>query len=693
MQRITLLLLTALLVSSIAYNQRLLQVLTDANDSHPETVALNGNVIILGGDGMTIYDDETIVTRNYPNVGGVRLRGIYFGKTPLFRSEIYLTLANGDIRYLYRFNGTVFRRMTIPGTIVSSAIVFGDNLYILSQVDDIIKLFRYDGSTVTEIAGTALPITYGYKMFVGNNYLYLIAQGFDSREPSMAKRFNGITTSTIPYADFYGTLKDVLAIGETGRVYFIINSHIVYFDGTVATEINSSVGYDDAVIWRNELHFLTSTIMGRKMYRATGAILTEIVPAAGTTFFSTCNLVVYRDRIYTQIDYGSGNTEIMQYDGVSFLPLLPLPVVSSQTKLFLRDDDLIIQPYFIGARHAIEYNGSEFMTILAPKDFILTHYLNVSDCNYIWTSYTDMGFEDPYHWMFLKEAKDSCTPQPPPPPPPPLTAVMVIPEHFIDYDRIDLKFDGNDRGWCWNEVIFDWGTPPVCSIPPCPDPVYQIRFANPGGKIAWQENFTKPFKVPVPLKDNKPYIASIFSVNKEATQPLIVMDDNLVHKGITTIKLSMKPTSEYFNLSASTDKNIKIPLKVSLLNAKGKPIWEKEFIAPFYVDIADKVKEPGQTLFFTVPQGPKQSSESSVITSFNFYPNPAKGQLALEVKTGDKIVNTELTIASMQGEILLKKVIQAPFMNSVTLPPRKPGLYILKLKTGDEILTKLLWLE
>ena len=233
---------------------------------------------------MTIYDDETIVTRNYPNVGGVRLRPYTVGKTPVYRSEIYMTLSNGDIRYVYRFNGTVFRRIAVPGSMVSNCIVFGDNLYVLSQVGDIVKLFRYNGSTVTEIPGTALPVTYGYKMFVGNNYLYLFAQGFDSREPSMAKRFNGITTSTIPYADFYGTLKDVLAIGETGRVYFIINSLIVYFDGTVATEINNSVDYDNAVVWRNELHFITSTIMGKKMYRATGVILTEIVPPAGSYF-------------------------------------------------------------------------------------------------------------------------------------------------------------------------------------------------------------------------------------------------------------------------------------------------------------------------------------------------------------------------------------------------------------------------
>ncbi len=318
------------------------------------------------------------------------------------------------------------------------------------------------------------------------------------------------------------------------------------------------------------------------------------------------------------------------------------------------------------------------------------HYLNVSDCNFIWSSYTDMGFEDPYHWMFLKEARDSC---PPPPPPPPLTAVMVIPEHFIDYDRIDMKFDGNDRGWCWNEIIFDWGTPPICSIPPCPDPVYQVRFANPGGKIEWQQNFTKAFNITVPLKDNRPYIASLLSVSKDVTQPLIVMDDNLVHKGITTIKLSMKPTSEYFNISASTDKNIKIPLKVSLLNAKGKAIWEKEFIAPFYVDISDKVKEPGQTLYFTIPQTPKQVTESSVITAFNFYPNPARGQLALEVKTGDLTLTTEVTIASLLGEIVLKKNIRTPFTNSLTLPSCKPGLYILKLKTAEEVQTKLLWVE
>jgi len=692
MQRITLLLLTALLFSSIAYNQRLLQVLTDAPSSQPETVALNGDIIILQGEGVKIYDDETLVTRPYPTVGGARLRGFYFGKAPVFRSEIYLILGNDDTRYVYRFNGTVFRRISVPGTMVTNCVVLGENLYVLSQVGDIVKLFRYNGSTVSEMPGAELPITANYKMFVGNNYLYLFAQGYYAGDPNVAKRFNGSTASTIPYTDLYGTIKDVLAIGETGRVYFFINSLIVYFDGTVATEINNSVDYDHAVIWRNELHFITSTITGRKMYRATGAILSEILPPAGTTFYSSCNLAVYRDRIYTQLDDASGNTEIMQYDGVSFLSFLPLTGTfpTTQTRLFLRDDDLIIQPDFINSRRAIEYNGSEFITILAPKDFILMHYLNVSDCNFLWSSYTDMGFEDPYHWTFLKEARDSC---PLPPPPPPLTSVMVIPEHFINYDRIDMKFDGNDRGWCWNEIIFDWGTPPICSIPPCPDPVYQVRFTNPGGKTAWQQNFSKAFNVMVPLKDNRPYIASLLSVSKDAAQPLIVMEDNLIHKGISTIKLSMKPTSEYFNLSASTDKNIKIPLKVSLLNAKGKAIWEKEFVAPFSVDITDKVKEPGQTLYFTIQQTPKQGIESSVITAFNYYPNPVHGQLNLEVKTGDRIINTEVSISSLQGEILLKKNIQTPFKHNLRLPSFKAGLYILKLKTANEIQSKLIWIE
>ena len=38
-------------------------------------------------------------------------------------------------------------------------------------------------------------------------------------------------------------------------------------------------------------------------------------------------------------------------------------------------------------------------------------------------------------------------------------------------------------------------------------------------------------------------------------------------------------------------------------------------------------------------------------------------------------------------------MIQAPFAHNLTLPPCKPGLYILKLKTADEVLSKLFWIE
>ena len=295
----------------------------------------------------------------------------------------------------------------------------------------------------------------------------------------------------------------------------------------------------------------------------------------------------------------------------------------------------------------------------------------------------DSGWADPYHWTILKEARD-CPPSPPPPP----AAVTIIPEHLRDYDKIDLRFDGSDRGWCWSEIIFDWGIPPPCSPPPCPDPVYRVGFEHSSGKIPWFQDFSKPFAVTVPLKDDQSYIASLMSVTKEATQPLIVMADNLVPKGISTVSLFMKPTQDYFKLSATTDNDIKIPLKLTLLNAQGKAIWEKEFIAPFSTEITDKVKEPGQTLYFTIPE-----TLQKTITSFNFYPNPARGQLNLEVKTRNKNVNTEVTIASLQGEILLKKMMQAPFTHNLTLPPCKPGLYILKLKTADELLSKLVWID
>ena len=239
MQRIALLLLTALLFSSIAYNQRRLQVVTSAQDWAPETITLNGKVIIAYNDDdhLLIYDDDSITTRYYPTIGGVPLRYHTYDKTSLFRSEIFMSLIDRGTRYLYRFNGTAFRDITIPGRIVSNCIVFGDNLYVLSEIDSRVTLFRYNGSTVAEIPTVELPPSRRYTVFVGNNYLYLHAHGFSTFELDVLKRFNGTTTSTIPYTDLGGGLREVHPVGETGRVYFVFEQRIVYFDGTIATEI------------------------------------------------------------------------------------------------------------------------------------------------------------------------------------------------------------------------------------------------------------------------------------------------------------------------------------------------------------------------------------------------------------------------------------------------------------------------
>ena len=104
------------------------------------------------------------------------------------------------------------------------------------------------------------------------------------------------------------------------------------------------------------------------MYKTTGAALTEIAAPAGSSFYAGgSNPIVYHDTLFVQVDYGGDHSEIVKYDGTSFLPFYSLPGTISSGRLLLRDDDLIIQPDYINGHRAIEYNGSAFIEILAPR--------------------------------------------------------------------------------------------------------------------------------------------------------------------------------------------------------------------------------------------------------------------------------------------------------------------------------------
>jgi hypothetical protein len=150
----------------------------------------------------------------------------------------------------------------------------------------------------------------------------------------------------------------------------------------------------------------------------------------------------------------------------------------------------------------------------------------------------------------------------------------------------------------------------------------------------------------------------------------------------------MKPNDGFFNLSATTDAGVQVDLKVELLSKTGEVLWNKSFKAPFTTLITDKITTLGATMRFSIPDAGK-----NVITQLNTYPNPAKGQLYLQVKSVEIVTNAELSISTLLGQNILNRKINLPFNQPINLSNIKPGMYVMKIVTGKEVISKVIKIE
>ena len=678
----------ALLFSTILSAQRDLEYVADI-ETHSSTAVLNDRVLVAGNNNtyLEAFSDEYDLTRyNYPLVSGLPLKyANYKRPIAIYNSQAYLVLHNDTERFLYRFNGSTFTRVTIPGTIVGNPVVFGSYLYFLSLSGSTAQLYRYNGTTASAVGSGTIPATRSYELKVAGGYLYLIGQGYYASEPYTVKRYNGSAATTLPHFTFFNGIDEIYQVGS--NVYFIVGGYrIMHYNGSsITTLFDIEGGNINAAIWRGNLYFLAtiwSEPTAAPLRRVSGGTLTEIALPVGAMLFHHSPLAVYNDAIYLQVSFGPTDNRVIRYNGISFTNFLTLPPSThSPGEIFVREGKLIIQPFILGDANSYEYDGSSFTELRVPEGHDFAQYLNSTTCNHLWLGlyydFTDMT--DPYRWSLLKEPK-GC--------PPPAEPVVVIPERFFDVERADISMWGRDRGWCWNEIIIDWIVEP-CEFPdPCTDPVYQMSMYDKFNKLAWQKTIDKPSLLNVSLSDNQPYTA-ILSSGTDQKEGLLVFAPELIEKGIESISLSMKPGDNYFKLAATTDKNVSVGLRVELLSKSGAVLWQKDFMAPFSQEISDRVEQPGQTLRFSIPG----AQNKNIITQLNISPNPSKGQLNLQVNAGNKMEEAELSITTLLGQRILNRKISTPFNSQINLGTIKPGLYVVKITTGSEVVSKILRVE
>jgi len=75
------------------------------------------------------------------------------------------------------------------------------------------------------------------------------------------------------------------------------------------------------------------------------------------------------------------------------------------------------------------------------------------------------------------------------------------------------------------------------------------------------------------------------------------------------------------------------------------------------------------------------SSENNINKQFAVYPNPAKNQISLDLKTNQSPINTSLVLYNMQGQLLLKESVQE-VVSSIDISKLKAGIYLMAI-TND----------
>ncbi|HYE55850.1 MAG TPA: hypothetical protein VD996_13450, partial [Chitinophagaceae bacterium] len=283
MLRIIILCLAVLAINSTRA-QRHLETVRSPAGSEQQNTAYNGKILIgvQGESFLLSYDDVSFTSHAFPIVGGSQLR-FYNNNNPLtvFQSAVFLrlTTSTGTASYLYRFNGTSFSRIIIPGNMIANCVVYGTYLYFLSNVSGTIKLYRYNGS-VSEVPAS-LPNAGGHKLHVAGGYLYITGYAISGSTANFIRRYNGSGFLTLPYSGPGTNVSGIYHVPGTVRAYFTSHERILYYDGSTVRQVFYNVGEPVfARMWRNKLYFTTGvgSAPGRTthLYRLNGTALTAV---------------------------------------------------------------------------------------------------------------------------------------------------------------------------------------------------------------------------------------------------------------------------------------------------------------------------------------------------------------------------------------------------------------------------------
>lgn len=676
MKKMTLTFFMAATLCSFTFAQHVMEMIEGDYSSPPRSLVHDNRLFIPTGSTLKVYTGEAFEDFSLPVVGGIRLT--FSQDIFSFRGSPYLTMyAEPDNWFIGRFTGSGVSNFRLPHSLISNVIVFNGLAYLVLRTTSGEKLYSFNGTSLVEVASFTGETR--YNLHVAGSFLYI--DGSDRRSRTL-HRYNGATLTSIPVPSSSRGLSDVFQIRSSSSAYIVLYDVLYHYNGVTLTEVFRhpyELGIANPVMWNGVLYFryYTGGTFEELLYRCSGTTLTEVTLPAGTSLSESINdgvVTIYRDHLYTPL-LVEDETVVYRFDGATWESVYNWGDRGNSLTIKERRGKLVFYRV-VNDRIAVEYDGaSTFESFgLPPGIDWFAEPAGTTACYHLWM--TGRVEDDEHKWSFVKETFDTVCVTPSP------GSASVIPANLGEFERFGMGHHARDRDWCWTGIDVDWDIIPICLTPPCAPPSVQTTLVDKTGKISWQKIFDKPFTSSFSLSDTQPYTLSVAVEKDKKFGSVLLLDKDLVNKGVDDLSIDFRPKQDYFRLTVSTDKQQEVPMIMTLRNTAGASLWEKKFTAPFDDVISAYIAKAGDYLQFSLQAQPK---------SISYYPNPFNGKLNFTTDNGSDAI--AIAVSDMNGKVITQKQLKDSGEHSIDITGQKPGLYILTITEGKTIRKELIQLQ
>ncbi|CAN5209956.1 hypothetical protein BH10PLA2_BH10PLA2_13210 [soil metagenome] len=357
----------------------------DSNDPTPFGFATLGNTLYftaIDSSGVHLWSLDLPTDAPERNLLTSSLASSTPSDLTVWGSKIYFAATDGSTRstaQLWSTDGTVAGTIPLGGPdSPSQLIVAGTNLYFTAPSGSGLGLFKYDGSSFSQIA---IPPQFGFEALVAfDNDLYFT--GRNSQEALVLWKYDGVNLTEIFTTNTYYIPSNLTAGADA--LYFVgpddADQFPIYkYDGTTLTTLPPYGGGlqipGSLLANGNQLYFTSydnDNFSGYQIWIYDGITSTPL-PTMGSEYYSATNLTLAGSKLFFTATRSDTYVEtLFEYDGTVATPVnnvsvsyfIQLTAVGSDLYMAAYDASLVNQLWYVTGGVAQEIQvGSRFIPL------------------------------------------------------------------------------------------------------------------------------------------------------------------------------------------------------------------------------------------------------------------------------------------------------------------------------------------